>query len=48
MNTENDRVRGLFLIIDHGNVKGLTHWCDTLEKKGIPVVIQTNEYYAGR
>jgi hypothetical protein len=34
---------GLFLIIDHGNVKGLKHWTDELERRGIPAVIQTNE-----
>jgi hypothetical protein len=34
---------GLFLIIDHGNVKGLKHWTDEFERRGMPAVIQTNE-----
>jgi hypothetical protein len=34
---------GLFLIIDHGNVKGLKHWADEFERRGMPAVIQTNE-----
>ena len=44
MSAENARIKGLFLIIDHGNIKGLMHWCDELEKREIPVVIQTNEW----
>lgn len=35
--------QGLFLIIDHGNVKGLRHWTDELKRRGMPAVIQTNE-----
>jgi Polysaccharide deacetylase len=34
---------GLFLIIDHGNVKGLKHWTDEFERRGMPAVIQTND-----
>jgi hypothetical protein len=38
------QIEGLFLIIDHGNVKGLRHWADEFERRGMPAVIQTNEY----
>jgi hypothetical protein len=38
------QIEGLFLVIDHGNVKGLQHWADEFERRGIPAVIQTNEY----
>ena len=34
---------GLFLIIGHANVKGLKHWADEFERRGMPAVIQTNE-----
>lgn len=46
MNRKNDvaQIKGLFLIIDHGNVKGLMHWADEFERRGMPAVIQTNEY----
>jgi hypothetical protein len=37
------QMEGMFLIIDHGNVKGLKHWTDELERRGIFAVIQTNE-----
>jgi TPP-dependent trihydroxycyclohexane-1,2-dione (THcHDO) dehydratase len=37
-------IEGLFLIIDHGNVKGLRHWADEFERRGMLAVIQTNEY----
>ncbi|HUT71493.1 MAG TPA: hypothetical protein VMW89_12550 [Desulfatiglandales bacterium] len=37
-------IEGLFLIIDHGNVKGLRHWTDEFERRGMPAVIQTNDY----
>jgi len=40
------QIEGLFLVIDHGNVKGLQHWTDEFERRGIPAVIQTNEYMA--
>jgi hypothetical protein len=36
-------IEGMFLIIDHGNVKGLKHWTDEFERRGMPAVIQTNE-----
>jgi hypothetical protein len=38
------QIEGMFLIIDHGNVKGLKHWTDEFERRGMPAVIQTNEY----
>jgi peptidoglycan/xylan/chitin deacetylase (PgdA/CDA1 family) len=37
------QIEGMFLIIDHGNVKGLNHWTDEFERRGMPAVIQTNE-----
>jgi hypothetical protein len=37
-------MEGMFLIIDHGNRKGLKHWTDEFERRGMPAVIQTNEY----
>lgn len=37
-------IEGMFLIIDHGNVKGLEHWSDEFERRGMPAVIQTNEH----
>jgi hypothetical protein len=37
------QIEGMFLIIDHGNVKGLKHWADELERRGVAAVIQTNE-----
>ena len=39
-----NHIEGLFLIIDHGNVKGLRHWADEFERRGMPAAIQTNEY----
>ena len=44
MSAEPTRATAMFLIIDHGNVRGLTHWCDDLAGRGIPAVIQTNEW----
>jgi hypothetical protein len=38
------QMEGMFLIMDHGNVQGLRHWADELERRGMPAVIQTNEY----
>jgi len=37
------QMEGMFLIIDHGNVKGLKHWTNEFERRGMPAVIQTNE-----
>jgi len=38
------QIEGLFLVIDHANVQGLRHWADEFERRGMPAVIQTNEY----
>jgi hypothetical protein len=38
------RIEGMFLIIDHGNMKGLKHWANELERRKMPAVIQTNEH----
>lgn len=37
------RIEGMFLIIERRNVRGLTHWADELERRGIPAVIQIEE-----
>ena len=33
------RIEGLFLIIERSSIKGLKHWGDELERRGIPAVI---------
>ena len=37
------RIEGMFLIIERRNAKGLKHWGDELERRGIPAVIQIEE-----
>jgi hypothetical protein len=37
------QIEGMFLIIDHGNVKGLNHWAGECERRGMSAVIQTRE-----
>jgi len=37
------QIEGMFLIIDHGNVKGLEHWCDELQRRGIFAVIEISK-----
>lgn len=34
------QIEGMFLIIDRGNVKGLKHWCNELQRRGMPAVVQ--------
>ena len=48
MNESPERARGLFLIIDRRNDKGLTHWVDELERRNIPAVIMVDEYMVDR
>jgi peptidoglycan/xylan/chitin deacetylase (PgdA/CDA1 family) len=38
------RIEGMFLIVDRGNTRGLNHWADELERRGIPALIQIDEY----
>ena len=38
------KIEGLFLVLDRRNDKGLEHWCEDLEKRGIPAVISVDEY----
>jgi len=38
------KIRGMFFLVDRRNVKGLKHWGDEFEKRGIPAVIQTEGY----
>jgi len=38
------RIKGMFLIIDRRNDKGLTHWVCELEKRKIPAVTLVDEY----
>ena len=33
------QIEGMFLIIERSNTKGLKHWADELERRGIPAVI---------
>ncbi len=37
------QIVGMMLIIDRRNANGLKHWCDELERRGIPAVIQIEE-----
>jgi len=46
MNENSIRTKGLFLIIDRKNEKGLTHWIDELETRKIPAVLLIDEYLA--
>ena len=41
------QIEGMLLIIDHGNVKGLTHWCDELQRRRMPAVIQIEKEILG-
>ena len=38
------QIEGMFLIIDRRHVRGLKHWGDELERRGIPAVIQIEDY----
>jgi len=38
------KIQGMFLIIDRRNLKGLEHWGEELELRGIPAVIQLDDY----
>lgn len=38
------RIQGMFIIVDRGNLEGLEHWAEELEMRGIPAVIQIEEY----
>lgn len=42
--TERKKIEGLFLLIDRDNERGLGRWCDELEKRRVPAVIQISEY----
>lgn len=44
LDDESTRIKGLFLIIDRRNDKGLVHWAGELEKRKIPAVILVDEY----
>lgn len=37
------QTEGIFLLIDRKNEKGLKHWCDELERRGIPAVVLIDE-----
>ena len=37
------QIEGMFVLIDGGDVKGLKHWGDELERRGIPAVILVKE-----
>lgn len=38
------QIDGMFRIIERRNAKGLMHWADELERRGIPAVISVSEY----
>jgi hypothetical protein len=38
------RIKGLFFVLDRKNERGLTHWAEELEKRGIPGVILLDGY----
>lgn len=38
------QIEGLFLLLDHGNIKGLSHWADELARRQIPAVITVEEH----
>lgn len=38
------RIKGMFLIIDRRNERGLTHWIGELEKREIPALILVDEF----
>jgi peptidoglycan/xylan/chitin deacetylase (PgdA/CDA1 family) len=37
-------MKGLFFVLDRKNERGLAHWVEELEKRGIPGVILLDEY----
>lgn len=37
------QTEGMIVITERGDVKGLKHWCDELERRGIPAVIVIHE-----
>lgn len=37
------QIDGMFLLIDRENDQGLKHWCDELERRSIPAVVQISE-----
>jgi hypothetical protein len=43
-NDKSTRIKGLFLIVDRKNDKGLAHWARELEERKIPAVILVDEY----
>jgi hypothetical protein len=43
-NKDISKIEGMFLILDRRNVKGLKHWADELERRGVPAIIQVDEY----
>lgn len=36
-------IEGMFVLIDHGEVKGLKHWSDEFGRRGMPAVIMVSE-----
>lgn len=44
MSTVKDRkIEGMFLLLDRGNMVGLHHWADELERREIPALIQIDQ-----
>ena len=38
------QTEGMFLVVDHGNTQGLSHWAGELERRQIPAVITVEEH----
>ncbi len=38
-----DKIKGLLIILDRDNEKGLQHWIDELQKRNIPAVVQVHK-----
>lgn len=43
LSNKDKKMEGMFFIVDRGNAKGLNHWADELERRGIPALIQIGE-----
>ncbi len=43
-NHQQDKINGMFLVIERKNDRGLRHWADELQRRHIPAVILADEY----
>lgn len=44
MPNKQPQIQGMLLILDRRNRRGLKHWGDEVEKRGIPAVIQVDDF----